>query len=65
MQAAPAQAIAIRGVVNIAALDVTPTKTCGRGDMKVGASNSKAEGATADEVAFREAEIWLTGTMYR
>jgi hypothetical protein len=51
-QAAPAQAIATHGVV-----DVTPTKTSGGGDMRVGASIAKAEVETVDEVAVREAEI--------
>jgi hypothetical protein len=49
--------MATRGVVDIAALDVTPTKTSGGGDMWVGASGAKAEVATVDEVAIGEVEI--------
>jgi hypothetical protein len=56
-QAAPAQAIATHGVVHIAALDVTPTKTSGDRDMWVGSSSAKAEMATIDEVAIGEAEV--------
>jgi hypothetical protein len=55
-QAAPAQAIATHGVV-----DVTPTKTSDGRDMRVGTSNAKAGVATVDEVAVREAEIRVDG----
>jgi hypothetical protein len=44
-------------VVDIAALDMTTTKTSGGGDMRVGASSAKARVATVDEVAVIEAEI--------
>jgi hypothetical protein len=51
-RAASAQAIATHGVVDIIALDVTPTKTSGGGDMGVGAHSSNAELAMqAQEVA--------------
>jgi hypothetical protein len=43
MRAAPAQAMAAHGVVDIAALDVMTTKTSGGGDMWVGASSAKAD----------------------
>jgi hypothetical protein len=56
-QAAPAEAIATQGVINIAALYVTPTKTSGGGDPWVGACSAKAEVATVDEVAVGEAEM--------
>jgi hypothetical protein len=56
-QAAPTQAIATHGVVNVAALDVTTIKTCGGGDMWVDASSYKAEVASVDDVAVREANI--------
>jgi hypothetical protein len=64
-RAAPALAIATHGVVDIAALDVMPTKKSGGGDMWVGASSTKAEVATVDEVAVGEAEIGLTGRVSR
>jgi hypothetical protein len=51
MRVAAAQAIETHGVVDIAALDVTPTKTSGGRDMWVGASGAKTEVATVDEVA--------------
>jgi hypothetical protein len=51
LRAALPQAIATLGMSDIAALDVTPTKTSGDGDMRVGASSSKAEVATVNEVA--------------
>jgi hypothetical protein len=44
-------------VVDIAALDMTATKTSGGGDMRVGASSAQARVATVDEVAIIEAEI--------
>jgi hypothetical protein len=56
-RAAPAQAIATHGVVDIAALVVTPTKRTGGGDMWVGASHAKSEVASVDEVPFGDAEI--------
>jgi hypothetical protein len=56
-RAAPALAIATHGVVDVAALDVTTTKTGGGADIWVVASSAKAEVATVDEVAIREAEI--------
>jgi hypothetical protein len=56
-RAAPAQAIATHGVVDITALDVTPTKANGGRDMWVGASSTKTQVATVDEVAIGEAEI--------
>jgi hypothetical protein len=59
MRAAPTQAIATHGAVNVAALDQTTTKAGGDGDMRVGASSAKAEVATIDEVAVRDAEIRL------
>jgi hypothetical protein len=55
--AAIAEEITTHGVVEIAALVVTTTKTSGGGDMRVGASCAKAEVPTVDEVAVREAEI--------
>jgi hypothetical protein len=56
-RAAPAQAIATHGVVDIAGLDVTSTKTSSGRDMWVGASSAKAEMATVDEVAIGEPQI--------
>jgi hypothetical protein len=56
-RAASAQTIATHGMVDVAALDVTPTKTSGGGDMRVGPSSAKAEVATVDEVTVGEAEI--------
>jgi hypothetical protein len=56
-RAAPAEAIATHGVVDVAALDVTTTKASGSGYMRIGAGCTKAEVATVDEVAIREAEI--------
>jgi hypothetical protein len=58
-QAAPAQALATHGVVHVGALDVTTTEAGGGGDKWVCASNVKEEVATVDEIAFREAEIWV------
>jgi hypothetical protein len=48
-----AQAIATHGVVDITALDVTPTKANGGRDMWVGASSTKAEVATVEEAEIR------------
>jgi hypothetical protein len=56
-RAAAAEAIAAHGVVDVAALDVTTTKESCGGDVRVGASGAKAEVATVDEVAVREAEV--------
>jgi hypothetical protein len=55
--AAPAQAIAAHGVVDVAALDVATTEASCGGDVRVGASCAKSKVATADEVAIGEAEI--------
>jgi hypothetical protein len=52
-----AQAVATHGVVDITALDVMPTKASGVRDMWVGASSTKTDMATVDEVAIGEAEI--------
>jgi hypothetical protein len=62
-RATAAEAIAAHGMVDVAALDVTATKTSGGGDVRVGASCAKAEVAIGeaeirgDEVAIGEAEI--------
>jgi hypothetical protein len=56
-RAAPAQVFATDGVVDITALDVTTTKASGGGDVRAGARYAKAEVATVDEVAVREAQI--------
>jgi hypothetical protein len=56
-RAAAAEAIAAHGVVDVAALDVTTTNGSGGGDVRVGASGTKAEVAAVDEVAITEAEI--------
>jgi hypothetical protein len=56
-QAASAQAIAAQGVVDVAALDVTPTKASGGGDTRVSASSAEAEEAFVDEVSVGEAEL--------
>jgi hypothetical protein len=53
---APTQAIATHDEVNVAALDVTTTKTGVGGDMWVGASSANAEVATIDEVAVVKTE---------
>jgi hypothetical protein len=57
MRAAPAQAIVTHGVVDVAALDATTTDAGGDEYMWVGASGVKAEVATVDELANREAGI--------
>jgi hypothetical protein len=56
-RAAPAQAIAAHGVVDVAALDVATTKASCGGDVRVGASCASSKVATVDEVAIGEAEI--------
>jgi hypothetical protein len=55
-QSAPAQAITTHGMFDIATLDVNITRTSVGGDVWVGASSAKAEVATVDEVAVKEAE---------
>jgi hypothetical protein len=45
-RAAPSEAIATHGLVDVAALDVTTTKASGNGDMRIGAGCTKAEVAT-------------------
>jgi hypothetical protein len=57
MRAAPAQAIAFHGMVDDTALDVITTETGGSGGMWVRASSVRAQLATGDEVAVREAQI--------
>jgi hypothetical protein len=54
-RAAPAQAIAAHGVVDIAALDVMTTKASGGGDVRVGASGAESKVAAVDEVTIGEA----------
>jgi hypothetical protein len=56
-RAAPAEAIAAHGVVDVAALDVTKTKASGGGDVRVGASCANAEVGTLHEGAVGETEI--------
>jgi hypothetical protein len=53
-RAAPAQTIATHRVVDIAALNVTLTKTSGSRYMWAGASCAKAELVTVDEVTIGE-----------
>jgi hypothetical protein len=64
-RAAAAEAIAAHDVVEVAALDVTTTKASGGGDVRVAASCTKAEVTAVEEVAVREAEIRVTGTVTR
>jgi hypothetical protein len=57
-RAAPAEAIAAHGVIDVAALDGPTIKASCGGDVWVGASCVKSKVATVDEVAIREAGIW-------
>jgi hypothetical protein len=49
-RAAAVEGIAAHGVVDVAALDVTTTKASGGGDVRVGASCSKAQVASIAEL---------------
>jgi hypothetical protein len=48
-------------VIDIAALDVMPTKASGGGDMWVSASSVNAEVATSDVIALEASEIRVDG----